>query len=638
MRRFVIGTAGHVDHGKTTLVRALTGVETDRLPEEKRRGISIELGFAPLDLGDGCVASIVDVPGHHRLVRTMIAGASGIELVIVTVAANEGVMPQTREHVAVCELLDISHALVVITKTDTADSARVHAAADETRELLGPRWRVTVATCSARTGDGIDGVREALRRAIGSLPDRPRREMARLHVDRVFTVRGAGTVVTGTLVAAAVTVGEAVFVVGESGARPTAVRSLHVHDHAVTRADAPTRLAINLAGIAREDVKRGDVVTTDPGFAPASRFDLLLSVSPRERWTPRRGASVTVHTGTCAIAARVDAIDAVPGGLAARIRLERPAAIAGGDRVLLRAGADGTESALGGGVVIDAKPNPRMAGAARRALVVALSSLAPEPSMRALVDASSPRPLLRDALARRFAVESRALESVADDAVHRGVLAPVGEGVGWVARATLEELVRSARELVVRHRQHAPLERGLPLETLRAQLAAVSGRLVAEQAIRMATAGTPVDQRLAIDGDTIRIPEDAGEETSVSMAHARRVAALLHEAGNSGSSEAAILRKGMGTPAELRAALNRLERDGAAVRLANVWFARDVIDGARARILEYLEANPSITVIQFKTMARLPRNQAVLILEHFDALGLTRREGDARVRLAPRAS
>ena len=190
MRRFVIGTAGHVDHGKTTLVRALTGVETDRLPEEKRRGISIELGFAPLDLGDGMQASIVDVPGHRRLVRTMIAGASGMELVMLVVAADEEVMPQTREHVAVCELLGIHRALIVVTKADSVDADLAGVATEEARVLLGARWTAESVTCSARTGEGIEQVRAALRHALKALPVPTKKEHVRLGVDRVFTRPG----------------------------------------------------------------------------------------------------------------------------------------------------------------------------------------------------------------------------------------------------------------------------------------------------------------------------------------------------------------------------------------------------------------------------------------------------------------
>ena len=200
VRRFVLGTAGHVDHGKTTLVRALTGVDTDRLPEEKRRGITIELGFAPWDLGDGVSVSLIDVPGHRRLVHTMIAGAIGMELLLLVIAADEGVMPQTREHVAACELLGIRRAVVAITKLDRTGMELGELAGEEARARLGGRIQAEVVCCSARTGEGIDAVRAAVRRALLSLPPPRPTARARLSVDRAFSVKGAGTVVTGTLV------------------------------------------------------------------------------------------------------------------------------------------------------------------------------------------------------------------------------------------------------------------------------------------------------------------------------------------------------------------------------------------------------------------------------------------------------
>src|SRR5689334_15063698 len=259
----ILGTAGHIDHGKTSLVRALTGIDTDRLPEEKRRGITIELGFAPWHLGEGVEVSVIDVPGHRRLVHTMIAGAIGMELVLLVVAADEGVMPQTREHVAACELLGLRRAVVAVTKLDRVGEEVAKLAGEEALELLGGRFEADVAICSARTGEGVPAVREAVRRALEKLgPPRPSAR-ARLSVDRVFSVRGAGTVVTGTLVEGKIATGGPLFVVGGASVLSTSARGLHVHDHTVNMAVAPTRLAINLASLPLEAVRRGDVITDD---------------------------------------------------------------------------------------------------------------------------------------------------------------------------------------------------------------------------------------------------------------------------------------------------------------------------------------------------------------------------------------
>src|SRR5579871_5943885 len=278
MRRFVVGTAGHVDHGKTTLVGALTGVDTDRLPEEKKRGITIELGFAPWTIDAETRVSIIDVPGHRRLVHTMIAGASGIDLVLLVVAADEGVMPQTREHLAACELLGIKRAVVAITKIDRAERELAELAAEEIKGALEGRFENEVVLVSAKTGEGLDALRATVRKALDKVAPRAESPRAQLSIDRTFSVKGAGSVVTGTLVRGKLAVGDAIHVARPSGAIASSVRGLHVHDASVTLAEAPTRLAVNVAGLGLEELSRGDVVTTDKDVAATSAFDAELEL------------------------------------------------------------------------------------------------------------------------------------------------------------------------------------------------------------------------------------------------------------------------------------------------------------------------------------------------------------------------
>jgi len=625
MLRFVIGTAGHVDHGKTTLVRALTGVDTDRLPEEKQRGISIELGFAPLDLGD-LHASIVDVPGHRRLVRTMIAGAAGMELVMLVVAADEGVMPQTREHVAVCELLGLDRAVIVVNKADAVEPDLAALAGEEARELLGSRWRTAdVVLCSARTGEGIEKLREALRRALASLPPPPPPGPVRVGVDRVFSIRGAGTVVTGTMVAGSVAAGDTLFVVGERRTIETSARGLHVHDTSVEHVQAPTRVAINLAGVALEDVRRGDVVTSDPHLRATTLVDVLL----RGVHSLKRGAAVTAHVGTASTEARVDSLLAWSDGAIARVRLSHPAPVAGGDRIVLRGGVGGPSGAVaGGGLVVDARPDRRASGARRRALAAALATLSASESARALVAASAPRALLRSSLDARFAVDAALLAKAADGDVS---LARV-QDLGWIARTQLDAAVARARELVREHHDRAPLERGLPLETLRAQLGAAGGRVLAAEIIRIAASDGPARDRLVLDGDVVRLGQaPAAAQTS---GKTDALAKELTAAGAAGITEFTLTQHTSVAGTELRAALQKLAREGAAVRLGDLWFAAEVLAEARRRLLAHFASQGpqgTVTVVQFKELAGLARKQAVALLEHFDQLGLTRRQGDARV-------
>jgi selenocysteine-specific elongation factor len=330
-----LGTAGHIDHGKTALVAALTGVDTDRLPAEKARGISIELGYAPLQLPSGRRLSVVDVPGHERFVRTMVAGATGIDLYLMVVAADDGVMPQTIEHATVLAALGVEAGVVAITKADLVDPT---VAATEAAELLPA---AEIVACSARTGAGIDDVRTALDRVAAGLPGRAASDgQPVLHVDRAFTIRGAGTVVTGTLWSGAVAAGDRLALLPAD--RPVRVRSVQVHDEPVERAGAGQRVALNLVGVALDEVARGDVVAAPGAVAPATLLDCALTLRDA-----RHGMRAHVHHGTREAPARL--VDLGDGLWQAR--LERPLLARAGDRVVVRAIAP--PDTLGGGVVLD---------------------------------------------------------------------------------------------------------------------------------------------------------------------------------------------------------------------------------------------------------------------------------------------
>jgi selenocysteine-specific elongation factor len=337
-----LGTAGHIDHGKTALIAALTGKETDRLPEERRRGISIELGYAPLVLPGGRRLSVVDVPGHERFVRTMVAGATGVDMFLLCVAADDGVMPQTREHMAVLRQLGVSAGVVAITKCDVGEP---ELAAEEAAELVPG---VPVVRVSALRGDGLDDLLAALASVATDLPGRAGGGgEARLHVDRSFTLRGIGTVVTGTLWAGSLGAGDLVHVLPRG--LEARVRSVQVHDEPVERARAGQRVALNLAGVGWRELGRGDVVVTGDSVRPGYLLDVSLSLESGAR-PLRRGARVQVHHGTREAPARV-----VPLGEGyAQLRLEAPLVAMAGDRLILRQVAP--PDTVGGGVVIDASP------------------------------------------------------------------------------------------------------------------------------------------------------------------------------------------------------------------------------------------------------------------------------------------
>ncbi len=380
--RLTIGTAGHIDHGKTWLVRALTGKDTDRLPEERRRGISIDLGYAPLDLPDGRRLSLVDVPGHERFVRAMVAGATGIDLFLLVVDAGEGARPQTHEHLAILRLLGIERGVVAVTKADAVDDETLELALDEARGLVPAAEVVAV---SAKTGAGLDDLRSAIARAADVVerthPDGP----ARLYVDRVFTLRGIGTVATGTLWSGSIAAGDALR--AEPGGTEVRVRSVQVHDAPVDRAEAGQRVALGLPGIERRQLRRGDALVAPGAFPVSYRLDVALD----ELVPISDGAALTVHHGTARIPARVHRI----GEHGAQLRLSSPLVAARGDRVVLR-----DTTTVGGGRVLDPAP-PRHRDAERLELVergeIAATIYAPvrAASLRHLIDNAPPTPAAR---------------------------------------------------------------------------------------------------------------------------------------------------------------------------------------------------------------------------------------------------
>jgi selenocysteine-specific elongation factor len=338
-----VGTAGHIDHGKTWLVRALTGKDTDRLPEERERGISIDLGYAPLDLPDGGRLSVIDVPGHERFVRNMVAGATGIDLFLLVVDAGEGARPQTHEHLAILGLLGIEHGVVAVTKADAVDAETLELAVEEARELIPGSDVVAV---SAKTGAGLDDLRAALARAADLVAQEHKVDApARLFVDRVFSLRGIGTVATGTLWSGSV--GEGDVLRAEPGGREVRVRSVQVHERPVERAEAGQRVALALPGIERSELRRGDALVTPGSFTPGYRLDVVLD----ELGPIADGARLHVHHGTGAAPARV----VRAGERYAQLRLSSPVVAARGDRVVLRGG-----TTVGGGLVLDPSP-PRHA-------------------------------------------------------------------------------------------------------------------------------------------------------------------------------------------------------------------------------------------------------------------------------------
>ena len=566
-----VGTAGHVDHGKTTLVRALTGKDTDRLPEERARGISIDLGYAPLELPDGAMLSLVDVPGHERFVRTMVAGATGIDLFLLVVDAAEGARAQTHEHLAILRLLGVDQGVVAVTKSDVVDEETLALAVEELNELVPG---APVVAVSGTTGAGLDELRTALAEVAADVEQRRADFPTRLFVDRVFTLVGIGTVVTGTLWSGSVGAGDQLRL--EPAGRDVRVRSVQVHDVAVERASAGQRVAASLPGVERSDVRRGDALVAHGAFPRSYR----LEVSLEELEPIADGARLAVHHGTSRIPARVVRV----GDDHAQLRLAAPVVAARGDRVVLR-----TETTVGGAVVLDPAP-PRGRDADRDRL---LDDGDPRSIVRALVH----EPVRVDALAARALLGGDDLEEGLD---------AVRVADGWAfAEDWLEETAAAVEERLRARAGDAPLEPGLALAEL----------LPAEPWAPVVLALLPVERR----GGMAYLPGAA----ATLGARAEAAAALEQRLTASGL---------VATKAEDPELARYLEGERRIVRLGEGYVvSAGAYEVAQDLVRTECASVGEITLARFRDLSGVGRRDAQLLLERMDVDGVTRRVGDRRV-------
>ncbi len=566
-----VGTAGHIDHGKTWLVRALTGKDTDRLPEERRRGISIDLGYAPLELADGRRLSLIDVPGHERFVRTMVAGATGVDLFLLVIDAAEGARPQTLEHLVILRLLGVEAGVVAVTKADLVDEETLEIAVEEARELVPGAEIVPV---SAKTGEGLDDLREALALVADTVAPRDAGGPARLYIDRVFTLRGIGTVVTGTLWSGTITEGATLQVAPHGG--EVRVRTIQVHDTGVPIASAGERVALSLPGVERHDLHRGDALVAPGAFPVSYRLDVEIE----ELIEIPNGARVSVHHGTARVPARVARV----GERTAQLRLSAPVVAARGDRLVLRG-----ETTLAGATVLDPAP-PRRLDEQRLGL---LEQGDPASIVAATVDA----PVEVEVLAARGLLSPAELEEG---------LAAVERSGGWAfSRTWLDETRRDVVERLEERAEEAPLDPGLPLAAL----------LPPEPWAAAILPLLPVERR----GGMAYLPGVAASLGARAEA-AERLERELAAAGL------------VATRVEDSELARYLEADGKLVRLGDGFVvSAGAYREARELVVTECRTAGEILLARFRDLAGVGRRDAQLLLERLDQDGVTRRLGDRRV-------
>jgi selenocysteine-specific elongation factor len=630
-RHLVVGTAGHIDHGKTALVRALTGVDTDRLEEEKRRGITIDLGFAPLDLG-AIRASVVDVPGHEGFIRNMVAGATGVDLALLVVAADEGVMPQTREHLDILRLLGVKRGVVALTKCDLpAEPGWRELVAEEIHGAVearfGARWPVVEVSATARTG--LDALRAALAAEAERIPAREERDRFRLPVDRTFALAGAGTIVTGTVWSGTVAEGDRVLVL--PAAVEARVRSVEVHGEKAERAEPGRRAALALVGLAREQAERGAVVVTGEGWRAAKALDVELTMLDAHR-ALRPRLRVRVHHGTSEVMARIVAEErdasppagadalAGPAPVLARLYLESPLVTRAGDRFVVRSYSPVTT--IGGGVVVDPWADDLARERGRRRPPLSALSATPAERVRSLVRRRGRRGLTLSALEVAAGLPAPDLA----DGVTAAEAAGLVRSGDWLVAEDAAAEVAAALVAVLGpyHTQH-PLEPGMPAQAWRGSAGDLRKELVELAELRLERSGAIVRE-----GSAVRLPGfaagggKAGEAVRETLL--RDLEAADAEPPSVAELQAAHPRR------DVAGELRILAQQGAVIAVGkDRYYAAAVYAKERDRVVAIIRELGGAAPAAIRERLGRSRKWLIPLLEHLDREGVTARKGDIRV-------
>ncbi len=626
----IIASAGHVDHGKTLLVKALTGVDTDALPEEKARGLTIELGFAYHDLGDGSATGFIDVPGHERFIRTMVAGVSGIDVVMFVIAADDGPMPQTAEHLAILELLGVERGVVALSKIDRVSAARVAEVTTTIRALLAPTALrdCAIMPVSALHGIGVEALRSELLSLQRSLPARTVQGNFRLAVDRSFLLKGAGRVVTGTVFSGQINIADAVWHVPDGG--ELRVRGMHVHNREAASASAGQRCALNVSGAGLRDIEihRGDWMVAAAAACATRRIDVEVRVLADEPRALANRTPVHVHVGAADVTGRLvtqDGLDIAPGARAlAQLMLDRPLHALRGDRLVLR--DQSARRTIGGGVVIDPLPDLRTRSREeRRAYLAAMALPDAQQALPAALQAL-PGGLDLEVFTRSWNLDEQQCAALRNEPELRLCGSPA-LGISATRWQALQSALLAA--LADEHQTHPErlgigereLEKILRARLLRGVFSAVLEDLVsAGQVVR--------------DGAVLRLPQHSARRSAADDALWKRVQPLLER----DTLKAPVVHD-LATALNLNhtlleAFLIRIAKQGVVVKVsAKRYFLPLAMARFEQKVRDLTDAGKRFTAADFRDQAGVGRNAAIEILEYFDRIGLTHRSGDLRTLL-----
>lgn len=631
MKHIIIGTAGHVDHGKTCLTRALTGVDTDRLKEEQKRGITIEIGFAQLTLPNGQTASIIDVPGHEKFIRNMLVGAAGMDVVLMVIAADEGFMPQTREHLGILSLLGVQNGIIVVTKADMVDEEWLEAIEEEARETVQGTFLqdAPILAVSSYTGQGIEELKELIVKLVEGAEQRNQDRPFRLPVDRVFSVDGFGTVVTGTLLEGSMQLGEEVCIYpSEKKAR---IRGLQNHDKAEERASAGMRVAVNLSGIDKADIKRGDTVAKPGSMVLSRQMDVQLTMLKDAPYAIKNDSQLHFHHGSrelvckCVVLGK-DTLEPGETGFA-QLRFQEDVAVKNGDHYVVRFFSPMVT--VGGGVILNADPgrHKRNDPAVLEGLAARASGSSEKQVMEALRQAGSAMPKKHDLAKAAGLTEAELSESLAQ-LMEEGRVVELGGR--YVDHDTIEALWEKAVKLLSAYHKAQPLQPGMNRGEFRGKLLPTASPTAIDALIDYYAE----HRGLRIEGPTIALPDFQVVWNSFYTGLRDQILDLYGKAALAPENLDDVLASFGKKQDGARQVVQRLFYDGELVALnAQIVLRKDFYEKALQGLYDLFTQKPELLLAEFRDALGISRKYALALLEFWDSEGVTRKNGDVRVLL-----
>ncbi len=632
MKHIIVGTAGHIDHGKTALIKALTGIDADRLQEEQQRGITIDIGFAFLVLPNDVEVGIIDVPGHEKFVKNMLAGVGGIDLTILVIAADEGIMPQTEEHLAICDLLHIQHGLVALTKIDLVDQEWTEMVMEDVREGLAGTFlqNAPIIPVSSKTGEGLDALRQELARLSEQVQARSSEGILRLPVDRVFTIKGFGTVATGTLISGAVSSEDVVEILPEQ--ITTRVRNVQVHDAPVGRAYAGQRTALNLHGLEKTSLQRGCVVCEPDLLTPTYMLDAYLSLTPKTPKPLKYRTRVRFHHGTNEIMARVilfDREELLPGEQAyVQFRLESPLVALARDRYIIRSYSPIVT--IGGGEILHIHPRKHKRSSAD--IVTRLETLKNGSFADVLnryVEETQFTPITARTISGMLAESETNIRQELEQLIQQGIVINTSTNDIAVIHSTKYQnfLDQLLLELQTFHTEF-PLQTGMSKEALRKKLPeSLPSSLFQQLLDEQSAAG-----RIHVEQNRVRNSSYRLQLSPEQQRLQQHLEQVYHAAGFQPPSRKEAVKQAGGHEKEAQDIFYLLLDRGILVRLdENIYYHKDILDHIVQTIRDYLHQYQEISIGDVKTLFHISRKYTVPIMTYLDAANITVRKGDVRM-------